>query len=159
MSRNEDVIVVAPDEGREVTRVNGERTVIKAGRDVTRGAYAVRENTVPPAFTAVPLHIHRDAEEAFYVLSGRLSVLAGKRRAEADPGAFVLIPRGTAHAIANLGPEPARWLTVISPGERSEWIEAEHELLLAGSGEPDPAALAAIHRRYGLEIIGPPPAW
>jgi hypothetical protein len=48
---------------------------------------------------------------------------------------------------------------VISPGERSEWIEAEHELLLAGSGEPDPAALAAIHRRYGLEIIGPPPAW
>jgi quercetin dioxygenase-like cupin family protein len=158
MGRDEDLIVVAPDAGREVIRVNGERTVIKAGREETRGAYAVRENIVPPGFTAVPLHIHRDAEEAFYVLSGRLSVLAAERRAEAAAGAFVLIPRGTVHAIANLGAEPARWLTVISPGERSEWIEAEHELL-AGSGEPDPAAFAAIHRRFGLEIVGPPPAW
>ena len=159
MGRDEGVIVVAPGGGREVTRLNGERTTIKAGRDATRGAYAVRENTVPPGFTTVPLHIHRDAEEAFYVLSGRLSVLAAGRRADAVAGAFVLIPRCTVHAIANLDAEPARWLTVISPGERSEWIEAEHDLLLAGPGEPDPAALAAIHRRFGLEIVGPPPAW
>jgi mannose-6-phosphate isomerase-like protein (cupin superfamily) len=159
MDRDGGAIVVASGEGREVVRVNGERTVIKAGRDATRGAYAVRENMAPPGFATVPLHIHRRAEEAFYVLSGRMAVLAAKRRVEVDAGSFVLIPRGTAHAIANPGAEAVRWLTVISPAEWSGWIEAEHDLLLASSGEPDPAALAAIHRRFALEIIGPPPAW
>lgn len=38
-------------------------------------------------------------------------------------------------------------------------IEAEHDLLTATRGELDPAALAAIHRRFGLEIVGPPPQW
>jgi hypothetical protein len=106
MGRNGAVIVVAPAEGREVTRVNGERTVINAGRGVTRGAYAVRENTVPPAFTAVPSHIHRDAEEAFYVLSGRLSVLAGERRAERTraPSCSSRAARRTGSPISALSP-------------------------------------------------------
>jgi mannose-6-phosphate isomerase-like protein (cupin superfamily) len=159
MSPDQGLIVVAPDEGREVVRVNGERTVVKAGRDATRGAYAVRENGAPAGFVSVPLHIHRSAEEAFYVLSGRLAVQAGDDRVDVEAGSFVLISRGMVHAIANPGAEPVRWLTLISPADQSEWVEAEHELLLASDGEPDPAALAAIHRRYGLEIIGPPPRW
>jgi hypothetical protein len=61
------------------------------------------------------------------------------------------------HSLANAAPEPVRWLTLISPAEQSEWIEAEHELLRAGGGYPHPEALAAIHRRFGLEIVGPPP--
>jgi len=71
----------------------------------------------------------------------------------------VLIPRGMVHAIANPAEEPVRWLTLISPAERSEWIEAEEELLRASGGEPDAAALAAVHERFGLEIVGPPPPW
>jgi mannose-6-phosphate isomerase-like protein (cupin superfamily) len=153
------LVVVAPDEGREVVRLNGERTIIKAGREATRGAYAVRENGAPPGYASVPLHIHRNAEEAFYVLSGRLAVQAGDVRVDVEAGSFALVPRGMVHALANPGAEPVRWLTLISPADRSEWVEAEHELLLASDGEPDPDALAAIHRRYGLEIVGPPPRW
>ena len=145
MELDRDLVVVGPDEGREVIRVNGERTVIKTVGDPTRGAYAVRENTAPPGFTAVPLHIHRDAEEAFYVLAGRLAVLSGRRRAEAGPGSFVLIPRGTVHSLANLGAEPVRWLTLISPGERSEWVEAT--LGTTGLADTsDPEAAATVHR-------------
>ncbi|WP_214402408.1 cupin domain-containing protein [Pseudonocardia lacus] len=141
-----------------MTRLNGEQTVVTVGRRDTDGAYAVRENIAPPDFRRVPLHIHRRAEEAFYVLAGELAVLADGQRVDAPAGAFVLIPRGTTHALANLASRPVRWLTLISPAAESEWIEAEEELLAAG-GEPDPAALAAIHHRFGLELVGPPPDW
>jgi mannose-6-phosphate isomerase-like protein (cupin superfamily) len=153
----EEPVVVAPGGGRAVDRMNGEHTTITVGRADTRGAYALRENSAPAGFLSVPLHIHRDAEEAFYVLSGVLTVQAGDRRLEAPAGSFALIPRGLVHSLANTGPQPVRWLTLISPADRSEWIEAEHDLLRASDGPPDPAALAAIHRRFGLEIVGPPP--
>jgi mannose-6-phosphate isomerase-like protein (cupin superfamily) len=152
-----DLLFVAAGEGRPVDRLHGERTTIVAGRSDTRDAYAVRENTAPPGFASVPLHIHRDAEEAFYVLSGILAVQAGDRRVDAAAGSFALIPRGLVHSLANPGTDPVRWLTLISPAEQSEWIEAEHALLHSSSGDPAPEALAAIHRRFGLEIVGPPP--
>ena len=158
MEHADDVLLVGPGDGRVVTRVNGEQTVIKAGRARTAGAYALRENVVPAGFRRVPMHLHRAAEEAFYVLDGILSVRAGDRRLDAAPGAFVVIRRGTVHALANLGERPVRWLTVISPASQAEWVEAEDDLLAAG-GEPDPEALAEIHHRYGLEIVGPPPEW
>lgn len=150
------LLLVAAGDGRRVDRLHGERTAIVAGRGETRNAYAVRENTAPPGFGSVPLHLHRDAEEAFYVLSGVLAVHAGGRRVDAAAGSFALIPRGLVHSLANPAAEPVRWLTLISPADRSEWVEAEHALL-HGDGDPDPEALAAVHRRFGLEIVGPPP--
>jgi hypothetical protein len=47
---------------------------------------------------------------------------------------------------------------LISPAEQSGWIEAEHDLIVSSGGDPDPDALAAVHRRFGLQIVGPPPA-
>jgi quercetin dioxygenase-like cupin family protein len=152
-----DLVLVPAGGGRPIDRLHGEATSIVAGRAATRGAYAVRENTAPPGFASVPLHVHRDAEEAFYVLSGVLALQAGDRRVDAAAGSFALIPRGLVHSLANPTAQPVRWLTLISPADRSEWIEAEHELLRAGGGRPDPEALAAVHRRFGLEIVGPPP--
>jgi quercetin dioxygenase-like cupin family protein len=155
--REAALLLVPAGGGRVVDRLHGEHTAIVAGRAATRGAYAVRENSAPPGYASVPLHVHRDAEEAFYVLSGVLSLQAGDRRVEAAAGSFALIPRGLVHSLANPASRPVRWLTLISPAERSEWIEAEHELLRASGGHPSAEALAAVHREFGLEIVGPPP--
>jgi mannose-6-phosphate isomerase-like protein (cupin superfamily) len=84
------------------------------------------------------LQIHRDAEEAFHVLSGVLAVHAGGRRVDAAAGSFALIPRGLAHTLANPGTDPVHWLTLISPAERSEWIEAEYALLHSSDGTRPP---------------------
>ena len=143
------VIVVPPGEGEVVPRRFGERTVVKAAEAETRGAYAVRENTVPAGFGGVPFHRHREAEEAFYVLEGELTVFTEARTLAAPAGAFVLVPRGTVHSIANRGAVPVRWLTLISPAWVSGWIQAE---------AADPGDREAIYLRYGLEIVGPPPA-
>lgn len=149
MTARASVILVPAGQGRVVPRRYGEHTTVKAGETETRGAYAVRENTVPAGFGGVPLHLHREAEEAFYVLEGELTVVADGRTLAAPSGSFVLIPRGTVHAIANRGAVPVRWLTMISPAWVSGWIEAENA---------DPDHLAEVHARYGLEIVGPPPA-
>jgi uncharacterized cupin superfamily protein len=143
------VVVVPPGAGEVVPRRFGERTVVKAAEADTRGAYAVRENSVPAGFGGVPFHLHREAEEAFYVLEGELTVFTEGRTLAAPAGSFVLIPRGTAHSLANRAAVPARWLTLISPAWVSGWIHAE-------SADPDDRE--AIYLRYGLEIVGPPPA-
>jgi mannose-6-phosphate isomerase-like protein (cupin superfamily) len=143
------VIVVPPGAGEVVPRQTGEDTVVKAAEAETRGAYAVRENSAPAGYNAVPFHIHREAEEAFYVLEGELTVFTEDRTLAAPAGSFVLVPRGTVHSLANRGAVPVRWLTLISPAWVSGWIQAE---------AADPDDREAIHLRYGLEIVGPPPA-
>jgi hypothetical protein len=77
---------------------------------------------------------------------------------EAPAGSFVLIPRGTVHTLVNHGAAPVRWLTLISPGWVSAWIEEESALLdETGTGEPDAARQKAIYEKYGLELVAPPP--
>jgi mannose-6-phosphate isomerase-like protein (cupin superfamily) len=145
------IVVVPPGEGEVVPRRFGERTVVKAAEAETRGAYAVRENTVPAGFAAVPFHRHLGAEEAFYVLEGELTVFTEDRSLAAPAGGFALVPRGTVHSLANRGAVPVRWLTLISPAWVSGWIQEEAAAL-------DERQRAAVYLRHGLEIVGPPPA-
>jgi mannose-6-phosphate isomerase-like protein (cupin superfamily) len=144
-------VVVPPGEGEVVPRRFGERTVVKAAEPETRGAYAVRENTAPAGFGGVPFHRHLGAEEAFYVLEGELTVFTEDRTLAVPTGAFVLVPRGTVHSLANRGAVPVRWLTLISPAWVSGWIQEE-------AADLDERQRAAVYLRYGLEIVGPPPA-
>jgi mannose-6-phosphate isomerase-like protein (cupin superfamily) len=144
-------VVVPPGEGEVVPRRFGERTVVKAAEAETRGAYAVRENTAPAGFGGVPFHRHLGAEEAFYVLEGELTVFTEDRTLAVPTGAFVLVPRGTVHSLANRGAVPVRWLTLISPAWVSGWIQEE-------AADLDERQRAAVYLRYGLEIVGPPPA-
>ncbi|HVH24078.1 MAG TPA: cupin domain-containing protein, partial [Pseudonocardia sp.] len=148
-------MVVPPDGGTPLIRLNGEQTSLVVGAAETSDAYAVRRNSAPPGFAAVPLHVHRAAEEAFYVTAGELAVYADGRWSGVPAGSFVLIPRGTRHALGNASADPVHWLTFISPATHSDWVLAEHELIVAAGGNaPDPAALAEVHRRYGLDLIG-----
>jgi quercetin dioxygenase-like cupin family protein len=102
------VLFVGPGSGVPVVRLNGEHTTIAARAGDTAGAYAVRMNSAPPGFAAVPMHIHLHAEEAFCVLAGELAVHTSDQVIAAPAGSFVLIERGTAHAISNPGTEPVR---------------------------------------------------
>jgi quercetin dioxygenase-like cupin family protein len=151
------IVLVPPGGGVPVVRLHGETTVLVAGAEDTNGAYALRRNSAPPGFDAVPLHVHRSAEEAFLVTDGELAVYAEGRWQTAPSGSFVLIPRWTEHALGNASPATVSWITLISPGADAGWVQAEHELIVASAGEPDRDRLADIHRRFGLEIIGPAP--
>jgi mannose-6-phosphate isomerase-like protein (cupin superfamily) len=152
------VIVALSGEGIVIQRRGGQRTVIKVGEAEAGGAYALHENSAPAEFGGVPLHIHREAEEAFYVLEGEMTVYTENDTLLAPAGAFVLIPRGTIHSVGNRGAGPVRWLTLFSPAAGAGWVEAAAALQSSSTGNVDPDELAAMFRQHGMEVVGPPPA-
>jgi uncharacterized cupin superfamily protein len=73
------VTVTLAGDGVVVRRRGGQRTEIKVGETGTGGAYALHVNTAPAGFGGVPFHLHRDADEGFYVLEGELTVYSAPR--------------------------------------------------------------------------------
>jgi quercetin dioxygenase-like cupin family protein len=87
---------------------------ILAGTDRTDGAFALGEFSGGEGAWTVP-HIHPKSLEAFYVLEGRFTFTLGEDDFAAEPGSFVLIPRGTRHLMrAEAG--GGRFLTFWTPG-------------------------------------------
>src|ERR1043166_2883154 len=68
----------------------------------------------PPRWIA-PLHLHRNDDEAWYVLEGRLCVKMGDDQVELRAGSGLLVPRGTPHTYWNPSSERVRYLLVMTP--------------------------------------------
>ena len=100
----------------------------------------------PPRFIA-PLHLHYNDDEAWYVLEGTLSLRVGDRDVEAQAGAAVFVPRGTAHTYWNPGPGLLRYLLVMTP-RIFELIQEIH-----ATKERTPAVLRAVFQKYDSELL------
>lgn len=96
--------------GGETTAVGSLTFAIKAGAEHTQGAYSLVEADGPSFATA---HVHHDREEAFFVIEGNVLFLVGEERVEAEPGAFLLVPRETMHGFRSQG--DARLIIIHSP--------------------------------------------
>ena len=88
-------IVLGPGEGKDLN-VLGLGFTTKATRAETADAYTISEVTMS---ADPPPHIHRDGEEAMYVLEGETEFLVGGRKIAGPPGSFVVVPRGTIHNV------------------------------------------------------------
>ena len=148
-------VVVGPGEGKTFSgRGGGYTLVTKATDEKTRGAYAFQEMTVARGFPWVPAHIHRNEDEAMYVLEGECTVRVGERTRTLGPGTFVLMPRGVAHTFSNPGTVPARVIVISSPGAVIRYFEEAAELTNASpTGRPDMDRLVALADRYGVEFV------
>lgn len=60
-------------------------------------------------------HLHDDAEEVFYVISGTGRVKVGEEEEEIVPGSCIFIPPKTLHQLLNTGHEELKVLAVTSP--------------------------------------------
>jgi len=99
--------IVAPPLAGNTIGAEGSSFIVAEWRDAG-GSFE------PPRLIA-PWHVHHKDDEAWYVLEGRLRVARGVEEVEAGAGAAVLVSRGTAHTYWNPGPEPARYLLIMSP--------------------------------------------
>jgi mannose-6-phosphate isomerase-like protein (cupin superfamily) len=148
-------IVFAPGEG-ETLRLGPHQI-----RLIYRGAgnpYSLAEWLAPPSVPGPPLHVHRETDEAFCVLEGTFGFQTGDETIDGPPGAFVFIPRGSAHTYWNQGSTPARLLMVISPAGFESYFEELSEGL-ASAGDSQDEAMRVRRRlsaKYDIEIVGPP---
>src|SRR5262249_848580 len=108
-----------------------------------------------------PLHVHRDEDEAFYVLDGELTLFVGDQEMRLTAGGCAGAPRGIAN-VYRVDSETARWLGIASPTfERfvtAASTPAEALTLPLGPPAKSPEELGALAGEHGIEILGPPGA-
>ena len=139
--------LVAPESGR----VNALRMLAKVTEIQSRGALFIYERTLQPG-AGVPRHVHASEDECSYVLSGAVRCVVGHESFVATAGAYVVKPRGIAHACANEGSAPARLIELAVPGS-IEGFYRELAGLAADPGGEQAArhtAVEALSARYGI---------
>jgi mannose-6-phosphate isomerase-like protein (cupin superfamily) len=142
--------VLGPKDGR-VGRLGSIGVRFMIDGDETGGGFSLVEHPMPPRALAAPLHRHSREDEYSFVLEGRVGALLGEEVVYGEPGDLIFKPRGQWHTFWNAGTEPARLLEIISPAGFEGYFEELVELLQQ-AGRPDPAALAAVAARHGLEV-------
>jgi mannose-6-phosphate isomerase-like protein (cupin superfamily) len=119
------------------------------GRD-SSGAFSLVEHPLKPRALAAPMHRHSREDEYSFILRGRVGASLGGEIVYATAGDLVYKPRNQWHTFWNAGEEDASLLEIISPAGFEKYFE---ELVaLAPGGRPDPAAIAPLAARYGLEL-------
>jgi hypothetical protein len=105
-----------------------------------------------------PLHLHHREDEAFYVLEGDYTVFVGDDVIKASPGAWVWGPRAVPHGY-QIHSERGRHLSLTMPGGFEAFFE-EVAAIATPSADPrnEMGRLTAVAARYGVELLGPPPA-
>jgi quercetin dioxygenase-like cupin family protein len=144
--------------------LNTQVTVRVAARDGGNGM-TVLEHAAPFG-DSPPLHVHRNEDEVFHVISGELRCQVGGQDTTLRAGDTVQAPKGVAHTYAVVSPQGARWITVTCRGDferlvRSLARPAERDGLPPAAPAPTPeqvAALAAACLEHDVELVGPPMA-
>ncbi len=144
--------VLRPGEGRGIDMGNF-RMSLKASGEDTGQAFSLLEAEEPPDF-GPPMHIHQDAAEAFYVVSGEYIIFIGDDEYVCPAGSFIYIPAGAPHGF-RVGAVASRKLNIYAPAAMVGYFD---ELAAAiARDEMDDETLGEIARRYGMEVIGPVP--
>ena len=144
--------VLQPGEGRSIDLGNFQMTV-KASSDETAGAFSLLEAEEPPDF-GPPLHIHRDAAEAFYVLSGEYNIFLEEREIACPEGSFIFIPAGMRHGF-RVGKTTSRKLNFYIPAAMIGYFDDLSDAIKRD--ELDPESLSEIALRYSMDVLGPVP--
>jgi quercetin dioxygenase-like cupin family protein len=132
----------------------GNLVTIKVASADTDGRIAFMHDVTPPG-GGPPLHLHLSESETFYVLYGDFRFELDGKLHSASAGDTVFIPAGVAHRYQNAGSEPGHMLIYIQPGGLDAFF-GELDALLKEPGEPSTPAIAALHERFNMKLMGPP---
>jgi quercetin dioxygenase-like cupin family protein len=144
--------LLRPGEGRSID-LGAFRMSVKATGEQTNGVFSLLEADEPAGF-GPPLHVHRDAAEAFYVLDGEYVIFLDDREYVCPAGSFIYIPAGLAHGF-RVGAVASRKLNIYMPAAMVGYFDDLASATRAG--EVDPEALSEIAVRYSMEVLGPVP--
>ncbi len=120
----------------------------------TGGSLAVVEHPFAVGALVSP-HLHTREDEYSIVTEGEIGFRSGDREVVLGAGGYITKPRGELHAMWNAGSVPARMIEIITPAGFEHFFREICELVAAGP--PDPAHMASLADRYGLQFGQP--AW
>lgn len=132
------------------------RITVLASAENTADQMGVLHIEAPPGHEP-PLHVHRDEDEAYFMLDGRMIVRCGDHELESEPGTYVFLPRGVAHGIRVTGDVPARFLMIVAPGGFEAFF-CDQGTPPAGPGlptDPPPPELELIGRMFARHHVQP----
>jgi quercetin dioxygenase-like cupin family protein len=134
-----DTRLVRPGEGRHAV-AGGNDITFKIGPESGAEDLSMFESVVPPGGRVFP-HVHREYEEAFYVLDGEVLFLLGDSWRPGAAGTIVHIARNVTHAFHNGSEGPARLLVIHTPASAIRMIEELAQLTPTSSREEMTAIL------------------
>jgi DNA-binding CsgD family transcriptional regulator/quercetin dioxygenase-like cupin family protein len=128
----------------------GAQVTILVRAEQTSGQCSAILGFAEAGISGPPPHSHAFTE-LYVMLEGHLELQRGDELLELGPGEVAVIPPGTVHAFTVCGEHPARWVNVWAPGGFEGYFE-EAAAALPADVAPDPAVLAEIASRYGLQV-------
>jgi quercetin dioxygenase-like cupin family protein len=128
--------------------VLGDNQFIKLTGDDTGGAYVLVEQ-VNAVGTGIPLHVHNNEEETFFIIEGKYEFTVKGESVMAPAGTTVHLPRGVEHSFKVTEGAPARALIWLCPAG-SEKMFTELSTLPA---PPDMAQVLSICAKYGVVFL------
>lgn len=134
---------------------------IKADADQTSGRFTLVE-FLDFEGSGPPLHTHSREDRGFYVLEGDYTFYVGDETIPAQAGSWIYAPRGIPHTW-RCDSSRGRVLDLIVPGGMEDFYRESGEAVrdtkqLPEKTEPEGARLAETAARYGIAVVGPPPA-
>jgi quercetin dioxygenase-like cupin family protein len=147
MSHPDTAIHVPPGAGKRV-QLFGVRFRYKVDHAASGGNLAVLEVVIPP-HTLVKPHTHTREDEYTIVREGTVGLRVGDETMEAEPGSYLVKPRGIPHAMWNAGDEPATVTEILSPAGAEQYFE---ELAPVLQRHEPPETYYALAGKYGLTI-------
>jgi quercetin dioxygenase-like cupin family protein len=134
---------------------NGETSKLRmvAPGSVTAGRYGLVEYSVAPRSRGAAPHYHSTFSEAFFVLSGELTVYADGAWRPHVAGDFALVHERGVHGFRNDGDEPVSFLILFAPGIAREHFFAEMAELRRSGRQLSPEEKTAFYARHDQVMV------
>ena len=134
-------------------------TYFLATGEQTGGAFCLVDEQAKRG-ESVPLHLHRDDMESFYLFEGEITLYIGdKPGVRASAGSFAHLPGGTVHGF-RVESETARYL-IFTTARHGHFYRAITLPSRAGGLPPlesiDGSQIKQASKEYGVEFVGPLP--
>ena len=106
-------------------------------------------DTLFPAGTFVPPHIHPDQDEFIRVLDGQFDIFLDGTETKVKTGDLVRMPMGSLHGIFNNSGAPTRALFWVTPSQKL------FELFCKLDNLPDPAEVMRVSEAHNVHFKSP----